>query len=84
MLKRDVRTLEAALAYMVDCTLATVADMRMKKSSPKGELSRQIEIAQTGVNWMRDFEVNPQGTRAAEVLDKFSGNVCAWALQYKP
>lgn len=42
----DVRTPEMALAYITDCTLATVASMAMLKSRKKGEFERQINIAQ--------------------------------------
>lgn len=44
---------EDALAYMTECTLATVDDLASKSKPKKSELSRQISIAQTGVEWVK-------------------------------
>lgn len=81
MLKHKVRTAEQALAYLTDCTLATVCMMAMKKSRPKGEYARQISIAQCGVDWMREFGVVDPGNRAADVL-AMGGSVADWAKQF--
>ena len=82
MLKKDVRTEADAIAYLVDCTLATVSDMAVKKSRKKHEYSRQISIAQTGVNWMRDFGIDQTWTRADEVKG-FGWSVAEWAKQFE-
>ncbi len=82
MLKKDVRTEAQALAYLVDCTLATVTDMAMKKSRKKHEYARQISIAQAGVNWMRDFGIDPTWTRADEVRD-CGWSVAEWSKQFE-
>lgn len=74
-----VRTVEQALAYITDCTLATVSHMAMHKSRPKGEYKRQIAIAQTAVTWMREMGVDVSGTRAEEI----SSSVAEWAAQYE-
>ena len=78
MMKSQVHTPADALAYLTDCTLATVCRMAMRKSRPKGEYERQIAIAEAGVQWMIEMGV-PRDTysRAAEV-EKF-GSVAAWA-----
>ena len=81
----NVYTTEQALIYMVECTLATVSSMAMKKSRPKGEYARQISIAQNGVKWVRSVSPFPkdQTPRVREILTGFDGNVAAWAKHYE-
>ena len=79
MFKHQVRSTEQAFAYLIDCTLATVAEMAMKKSRGAGEFKRQKQIAQTAINWAREFGVPLETTRAAEVL---GGTVDEWAKQF--
>lgn len=82
MNSRDrVQTPEQALAYMTDCTLATVEDMASIKSRRKGEFKRQIRIAQQGVNWMIVMDIPAAGTRAEDVA-KHRGSVEKWAEQF--
>ena len=83
MMKHEVRAPGQALDYITDCCLATVCDMAMKKSRPKGEFARQISIAQTAINWMIDFEIRPT-SRAHEVINEFKGDVGAWSDKFKP
>lgn len=78
MRKDEVRTPAQALAYIADCTLATVEAMAMAKSRRKGEYMRQISIAQTAVDWMFLMDVDVSGTRAADVANH-RGSVEAWA-----
>lgn len=66
-----------ALAYIADCTLATVCDMACKKSRRKHEYERQISIAQVAIDAMKRFGVSYSGTRAMEVDEH--GSVQAWA-----
>lgn len=82
MHKSDVRTLAEALAYITDCTLATVSDMAGKKSRQKHEFERQIAIAQTAVAWMQMFGVDPSTTRVEDVIA--AGGVVEWARQFMP
>lgn len=82
MSKYDVRDTGGALAYITDCTLATVCDLACKRSAPKSELSRQISIAQSAIDWMDQFGIDYSHTRAAEV--KKIGKVAAWADQFRP
>ena len=82
MHKYNVRTPADALAYITDCTLATVATMAMKTRRPKHEFERQISIAQTAVTWMQQMGVDMSSTRADEVIK--SGSVQKWAEQYMP
>lgn len=83
----ETRNIYDALAYLTECTLATVADLKMKKSAPKHETSRQINIAQVGIDWCQNEEINLEAihaTRGHDVIKKFNGRVKDWAEQYKP
>ena len=84
MHKYEVRTPEQALVYLTDCTLATVADLAMKKSRSKSEFTRQISIAQTGVDWIRDMRVNVDRHSRFVKLEKYQYNVKHWAQEYMP
>lgn len=79
----DVRTPEDALAYVTDCTLATVCDMAMKKSRGKHEYRRQKSIAQKAIDWMVDMNVDFKSTRAREVCESFGGSVEHWAKSFE-
>lgn len=81
MMKRDVRSLEQALAYITDCTLATVCDLAMKKSKSKSEYVRQQSIAQTAIDWGVEMGVDFSTTRAAAVIE--AGSVKAWAERFE-
>ena len=83
MMKHKVLSVHDALAYVTDCTLATVSDRSMTKSAGKRETERQISIAQTSIDWMRSFGVDFSGTRAEEVVAKFGGKVSDWAAKFK-
>lgn len=78
-----IASTEQALSYLTDCTLATVCDLAMKKSTPKGEFTRQISMAQTAIDSMRRFNVDFKGTRAEDVCTKHNGSVAAWAETLK-
>lgn len=78
----DVRDPGQALAYITDCTLATVSDLAALARPPKHELLRQIGIAQKAIDWMDRFGVDYSKTRAADVK-KLGGTVGDWAAQFK-
>lgn len=82
MHKYNVRTPADALVYMTDCALATVSEMASKKSRPKGEFKRQMEIAQISINWMLDMGIDVGTTRARDVM--LAGNVEKWAEKWFP
>lgn len=69
-----------ALAYITDCNLATICDMACKKHRPKYEFERQIDIAQSAIDWMNNFKIDYSNTRAIDVV-KF-GSVEKWAQQF--
>lgn len=73
-----------ALAYITDCTLATVCHMAFKKSRPKGEYERQIGIAQKALDSMRRFGTDYNLTRATDVVRGFGGSVEALAKSFEP
>ncbi|WP_455233406.1 hypothetical protein [Geopseudomonas aromaticivorans] len=83
MSRHRVSDTGGALAYLTDCTLATVCHLAGKKSAPQSELRRQISIAQQGIDWMIRFGVDYSHTRAADVV-AMGGSVEAWAEQYRP
>lgn len=83
MLKYQVRTPGDVAAYLLDCTMATVADMAMRKSRPKGEYQRQIAIAQAAYDWLRMMKVEMRSTRAID-LPIHDNSVAKWAAQFEP
>ena len=84
MMKHRVRTEQDALVYLTDCLLATVSEMAWKKSRKKHEYERHIAIAQTAVDWLKDFNAQiPIGCRAYDVLALPSQKVADWAKQYE-
>ncbi|PXX94680.1 hypothetical protein [Halomonas sp. LBP4] len=83
MTKGSVRDPAGALAYLCDCTLATVCTLACKKSAPKYETRRQIAMAQQAIDWMRLYGVDFSKTRAREVVEQYGGSVEAWAASFK-
>jgi len=86
-LSNEVKRLSNAVdmvKYLTDCTLATVDSMAMKKSSPKLEYQRQRDIAQTGVDFIKNNNIDPSGTRVAEIIrDNITVNEYAKRLEKK-
>jgi len=80
-MKNYVKTPEQALVYLIDCALATVCHMAMLKSRQTGEYERQISIAQTGINWIKEFKIDASKTRANEIIDS-DISVSEWAAKY--
>ena len=81
MRKHEVRTPEQAIAYLTDCTLATVVSLAMKKRRTKYEYCRQKAIAQQAIFWMDAMKIDYSGTRAEDV--KSSGSIEQWVLKYE-
>ena len=78
-----VKTPEQALQYLADCTLATVALMATKKSKSKSELRRQIAIAQTAVDWLKNFNIEiERNSRAYDVLALPDQKVETWCKSF--
>lgn len=83
MQKHQIRSVSDALSYLVDCQLATVACLAMKKSRGAYDYNRHVKIAKTGVEMMREFNVCLDGNRAAQVVSQHNGSVSAWAKTYE-
>lgn len=77
MRHHSVKNSEQALVWMTDCTLATVEGLAMRSRPPKGELDRQIEIAQQGIDWIKQMGITPTD-RPAEIIEK-NVSVREWA-----
>jgi hypothetical protein len=73
---------DEALRYMVECTLATVDYMAELSRPPKGEYHRQIEMAQKGLNFIREFGITPTG-RIADIVKNHNWDVKNWADQIR-
>ena len=70
-----------AFSYFLDCQLATVEEMAMKKSTPKSGFNRQIAIAQKMYDFVdhKGIEVS-SGSRAIDVSNGFRGSVFHYAI----
>lgn len=82
MRKEQVNTPGEALAYITDCTLATVCDLAGKKSRSKSEFERQKSIAKHAIQWMQQMGIDFSTTRAKDVV--VAGGVDVWAEQFFP
>jgi hypothetical protein len=84
MMKHQVRDEKQALLYLTDCTLATVSHMAMLKSKSKSEFERQKAIAQTGIDWIRDFKINTEkNSRVNQVFETKTKSVDEWVEKYE-
>ena len=72
-------TNEEIIAYIADCTLATVCDMACKRSRGAYEYKRQQIIAQKIVDHIRQYNIPSDHTRVYEVSNKFDWSVQKWA-----
>lgn len=75
----NTTTIEGAVVYLTECTLATVEDLAGKKSAPKCERRRQIAIAQSGIDTIRFNQLPYRRTRVEAVIDQFDASVQRWA-----
>ena len=82
MMAHKVRTPGVALAYITDCTLATIESMAMKKHRGKHEFERQISIAQKAIDWMVQMDVDVSDTRAAKIVADYDGNVTEYIKEF--
>lgn len=78
-----IETVEETVVWLTECTLATVESLRARKNPPKSELSRQINIAQVGINQIEKMGqtglTNSLKNRVLVVIRDFGGDVCGWA-----
>lgn len=52
MLHYQIKTPEDMIDYLIDCTLATVESMCLRKSVVKSEFERQCNIAQKAIDFL--------------------------------
>jgi hypothetical protein len=69
------------LLYALECNLATIANLAMVKRTSKREFERQISIAQTTLNCIKECGYDPSdhGSRISDVCKQFDGSVEQWA-----
>jgi hypothetical protein len=73
-----------ALVYMTDCTLATIESLATKKTRPVNEYKRQINIAQKGIDWIKEFNIHVDSeVRIKPIIEEFNSDVAKWAKQYE-
>lgn len=77
--EHNLQNTEECLIWLMDCTLATVEDLAMRKSPPKGEFHRQIMMAQVTLNMLRQEYKDVSATRAAKIISEFNSSVQSWA-----
>ena len=82
-MRTNTKTLENAFVYITDCNLATVTYLTLLKRKTKSEYERQINIAQTMVDCIQKFELNPGTTRAVSVMYNYNGSVKDWSKQFE-
>lgn len=69
---------------MVECTLATIDDYCMAKRPPIHEFRRQVKIAQTGIDWLRRFNIIiPVGERVFDVGAEHNYSVADYASKLR-
>lgn len=72
-----------AFVFLAECTLATISSLATRSRPPKGELNRQISMAQTAINWIRAIEREKDrewsgASRVEKILDN-NLSVSDWA-----
>jgi len=78
--KERVHTDTECIEYLTDCTLATVGKLILSTKPPIGELKRQINIAQFGINFLEKTNKtsNIHG-RVFEICSQHHNSVTKWA-----
>jgi hypothetical protein len=73
-----------AFIYQIECTLATIDDLCMKKSASMSELKRQIRIAQKGIFILASCETSTtKSLRVNVVFSEFNGSVIDYARKVR-
>ena len=83
-MKNNVKNMGSALSYMTECTLATVCGIASKRFRPKHEFQRQINMAQLGIDWIKEFGVEYGDGGRVEQIIKIGWSVAQWAEQFYP
>jgi hypothetical protein len=74
-------------SYLIECTLATIGEMAGKKSRSKSEYTRQINIAQKGIDTWRGLKIPvseclPEHPRTKKILET-GISVAEWAKTFE-
>lgn len=72
----EFTSLHDAFAYFVECQLATVEGLKIKKSTPQYELRRHESIARSMVECVRAWKIAPRrsNTRLTAALEGCNGD----------
>lgn len=83
--KERVNGQAAALEYMTECTLTTVADCCCTSRPKVEEFSRQINIAQNGIAWLMEYGRSESDVcqRVDRIINEFDGKVKRWAIDIR-
>lgn len=74
-----VKTPEEALAFLTERNLSTVKIMTLRRFVSKQDVSRQIQIAQEGINWIISMGISSSVTpRVKTIISDFNGSVQQW------
>ena len=74
-----VHTPEDTVRYMTECTLATIDRLVMLKNKSKSELQRQINIAQLGIDMIKDFDpITCTVPRVDKIIAEYGASVQAY------
>jgi len=89
-----VNSMEGALAYLVECNLATVEGLALTKRRGVIEFRRALEIAQRGLTWLADYgcpkevplndgtHLFSRGGRISIVAQQYEFSVEKWANSF--
>jgi len=80
-MSRKAERAEDAVAYLTECTLATVEWLSMRKKPPAHEYNRQIAIADIGLDFCKTFCTKHSG-RIKTLLDR-NLSVPEWAQEIR-
>lgn len=90
MRKADIRSNADMVLYISDCNLATVEHMAGLRSRNKREYERQIDIAQTMVDWIKKnwfvdgvTDENLESTRVLSIIKEADGDVAKYIKKYE-
>lgn len=69
---------EYVIQYLTECTLATVIHLHYLKTKSKHEYSRQVAIAQTGIDYLKYMSNVMLEGRVADVINNNNSDVKQW------
>lgn len=73
--RKDINDPYAALALMTEATLATISELANRSRPPRRELTRQIEIAQTGITVLKEDLLRIADVEVPWVIEIINGHI---------